>query len=106
VQPCPEIQTGAAFCDDGSRGVYRVRYDGVLYEARRTRPQFGGTAGVLDRRESGTASAARRKVTYGGGVEYDGSEVFEQHGSGNKQDWDLAFEHGYEDGFKKTHPEK
>jgi hypothetical protein len=29
---------------------------------------------------------------------------FEQHGSGNKQDWDLAFEHGYEDGFKKTHP--
>jgi hypothetical protein len=22
---------------------------------------------------------------------------------GNKQDWDLAFEHGYEDGFKKTH---
>jgi hypothetical protein len=29
---------------------------------------------------------------------------FEQYGSGNKQDWDLAFEYGYEDGFKKTHP--
>ena len=29
---------------------------------------------------------------------------FEHHGSGNKQDWDLAFEHGYEDRFKKTHP--
>jgi hypothetical protein len=29
---------------------------------------------------------------------------FEQRGSGNKQDWDLAFERGYEDGFKKTHP--
>jgi hypothetical protein len=28
---------------------------------------------------------------------------FEQQGSGNKQDWDLAFEHGYEDGFKKMH---
>ena len=28
---------------------------------------------------------------------------FEQQGSRNKQDWDLAFEHGYEDGFKKTH---
>jgi hypothetical protein len=26
-----------------------------------------------------------------------------QQGSGDKQDWDLAFEHGYEDGFKKTH---
>ena len=29
---------------------------------------------------------------------------FDQQGSGNKQNWDLAFEHGYEDGFKKTHP--
>src|ERR1700747_1363694 len=29
---------------------------------------------------------------------------FEQHGSGNKSDWDLAFEHGFEDGFNKTHP--
>jgi len=29
---------------------------------------------------------------------------FDQQGSGDKQDWDLAFEHGYEDGFKKTHP--
>lgn len=29
---------------------------------------------------------------------------FDQQGSGNKQDWDLAFERGYEDGFNKTHP--
>jgi hypothetical protein len=29
---------------------------------------------------------------------------FDQRGSGNKGNWDLAFEHGYEDGFKKTHP--
>ena len=27
---------------------------------------------------------------------------FQQQGSGDKQDWDLAFEHGYEDGFKKA----
>ena len=27
---------------------------------------------------------------------------FEQ-GSGNKQNWDLAFENGYDEGFKKTH---
>jgi hypothetical protein len=26
-----------------------------------------------------------------------------QQGSGNKQNWDLAFENGYEEGFKKTH---
>jgi hypothetical protein len=28
---------------------------------------------------------------------------FEQHGSGNRSDWNLAFERGYEDGFNKTH---
>jgi len=31
------------------------------------------------------------------------AEYFEKQGSGNKQDWDLAFEHGYEDGCYKTH---
>ena len=30
-------------------------------------------------------------------------KYFEQHGSGDKGNWDLGFEHGYEDGFKKTH---
>jgi len=32
-------------------------------------------------------------------------KYFKQQGSGNQQDWDLAFEHGYEDGFDKTHPQ-
>ena len=32
-------------------------------------------------------------------------KYFEQQGSGNKQNWDLAFENGYEEGFKKTHPQ-
>jgi hypothetical protein len=30
-------------------------------------------------------------------------QSFEWQGSGEKENWDLAFEHGYEDGFKKTH---
>src|SRR5213594_3248038 len=30
-------------------------------------------------------------------------KYFEQQGSGNQQDWDLAFANGYTDGFKKTH---
>jgi hypothetical protein len=29
---------------------------------------------------------------------------FKQQGSGNQGNWDLAFENGYGDGFKKTHP--
>ena len=28
---------------------------------------------------------------------------FKQQGSGDRQSWDLAFENGYTDGFKKTH---
>ena len=30
-------------------------------------------------------------------------KYFEQQGSGNKQNWDLAFENGYDEGFKKMH---
>jgi len=29
---------------------------------------------------------------------------FKSRGSGNQQNWDLAFENGYTDGFKKRHP--
>jgi len=32
-------------------------------------------------------------------------KYFEQRGSGNKQNWDLAFENGYQEGFRKTHPQ-
>jgi hypothetical protein len=30
-------------------------------------------------------------------------KYFEQQGSGKRQNWDLAFENGYEEGFKKPH---
>lgn len=30
---------------------------------------------------------------------------FKQQGAGNQQDWDLGFERGYEDAFKKAHPQ-
>jgi len=30
---------------------------------------------------------------------------FKQEGSGNQGDWDLGFERGYEEAFKKTHPQ-
>jgi hypothetical protein len=31
-------------------------------------------------------------------------EYFTKQGSGEQEAWDLAFEHGYEDGFKQAHP--
>jgi hypothetical protein len=30
-------------------------------------------------------------------------KYFKQQGSGDRQNWDLAFENGYRDGFNKTH---
>jgi len=30
-------------------------------------------------------------------------KYFQQQGSAGRQSWDLAFENGYMDGFKKTH---
>jgi len=33
-------------------------------------------------------------------------KYFKQRGSGEKQSWDQAFENGYTDGFKKTHPQQ
>ena len=30
-------------------------------------------------------------------------KYFKQQGSGDRQSWDLAFENGYTDGFKRTH---
>jgi hypothetical protein len=32
-------------------------------------------------------------------------KYFKQQGTGNQQNWNLAFENGYEDGFNKTHPQ-
>jgi len=32
-------------------------------------------------------------------------KYFKQQGTGNQQNWDFAFENGYSDGFKKTHPQ-
>ena len=31
-------------------------------------------------------------------------QSFKRQGSGEQQSWDLAFENGYADGFKKRHP--
>jgi hypothetical protein len=32
-------------------------------------------------------------------------EYFKQEGTGSQQNWDLAFENGYMEGSKKTHPQ-
>ena len=34
------------------------------------------------------------------------AENYQRQESGNKQDWNLAFEHCYEEGFTKTHADR
>ena len=54
--------------------------------------------------KAGEQAPRDAKLPTPAGLNMMAQKYFEEHGSGNKQDWDLAFEHGYEDGFKKTHP--
>ncbi len=54
--------------------------------------------------KAGEQAPRDAKLLTPAGLNMMAQKYFEQHGSGNKQDWDLAFEHGYEDGFNKTHP--
>jgi|SRR6476620_4813200 hypothetical protein len=54
--------------------------------------------------KAGEQAPRDAKLPTPAGLNMMAQKYFEQHGSGNKQNWDLAFEHGYEEGFKKTHP--
>jgi len=83
--------------------AFIVWRNGVLHSSRGSRPNGRRTGGLCHRRESWRASVARHKVTDGRRIEYDGSEAFQAGGHRHQQAWDLAFENGYTDGFKKTH---
>jgi hypothetical protein len=43
------------------------------------------------------------KMPYPAELNMMAQQQFKLQGSGNQSDWDLAFENGYEEGFKKTH---
>ncbi len=51
--------------------------------------------------KAGEQAPRDAKLPTPAGLNMMAQKYFEQHGSGNKQDWDLAFEHGYEDGFNE-----
>jgi hypothetical protein len=53
---------------------------------------------------AGEAAPAGAKLPTPAELNMMAQNYFKQQGSGNKQNWDLAFENGYEEGFKKTHP--
>src|SRR5436190_12890342 len=53
--------------------------------------------------KAGEEAPRDAKLPTAAGLNMIAQKYFEQHGSGNKQNWDLAFEHGYDEGFNKTH---
>ena len=99
------IQTGAFFCDDGSGGVRRVRCDCVLYSSRSARRTPEERAAYAIGERAGEQAPHDARLPAAAELNMIAQRYFEEQGSGNKQNWDLAFENGYEGGFKKTHPQ-
>ena len=53
--------------------------------------------------KAGEEAPAGAKLPTDADLNMMAQKYFEQQGSGEQQSWDLAFENGYTDGFKKTH---
>ena len=61
-------------------------------------------AGYAIGNEAGANAPSNTKLPSAAELNMLAQHYFKERGSGNKQDWDLGFERGFEDGFKKTHP--
>lgn len=85
----------AAFIVCGVTAFYTKRAEHGRTAEERQAYSVGEKAGEQTPREAKLPSPAELNMM--------AQKQFERHGSGNKSDWDLAFEHGYEDGFNKTH---
>ena len=53
--------------------------------------------------KAGEEAPAGAKLPTDADLNMMAQKYFKQQGSGEQQSWDLAFENGYADGFKKTH---
>jgi len=53
--------------------------------------------------KAGEEARAEAKLPTDADLNMIAQKYFKQQGSGEQQSWNLAFENGYTDGFKKTH---
>jgi len=53
--------------------------------------------------KAGEEAPADAKLPTDADLNMMAQKYFKRQGSGEQQSWDLAFENGYTDGFKKTH---
>jgi hypothetical protein len=61
------------------------------------------SAYVVGEKAGEEAAAAGGKLPTAAALNGMAQQYFGKQGSGEPMAWKLAFEHGYEDGFKKTH---
>ena len=54
--------------------------------------------------KAGEQAAPSEKLPTAAALNTMAQDYFKRQGSGDQGSWDLAFEHGYEEGFKRTHP--
>jgi hypothetical protein len=87
----------AAFIVCGVTAFYTHRAEHSRTAEERAAYAIGERAGEQAPRDAKLPTAAELNIM--------AQKYFEQQGSGNQQNWNLAFENGYEDGFNKTHPQ-
>lgn len=88
----------AAFVVCGVTAFYTHRAAHGRTADERAAYQIGEKAGEQAPRDA--------KLPTGAELNMMAQKYFKQHGSGEQQSWDLAFENGYTNGFKKTHPQQ
>ena len=85
----------AAFVVCGVTAFYTHRAAHGRTAEERSAYEIGEQAGEQTPRDATLPTAAELNMM--------AQKYFKQQGSGNQQNWDLAFENGYTDRFKKTH---
>ncbi len=97
------IQSGAIFCNDGNGGVGRVRVTAFYTQRTAHGRTAQERAAYAIGEKAGEAARAEAKLPTDADLNMIAQKYFKQQGSGKQQSWNLAFENGYTDGFKKTH---
>jgi hypothetical protein len=85
----------AAFVVCGVTAFYTQRAAHGRTAEQRAAYEIGEQAGEQTPRDATLPTAAELNMM--------AQKYFKEQGSGNQQNWDLAFENGYTDGFRRTH---
>jgi hypothetical protein len=78
--------------------------DGFLHSSRGSWPDSEERAAYAIGEKAGEEAPMGATLPNAAELNMMAQQFSNEQGSGEQQSWDLAFENGYADGFKKTHP--